>query len=187
MTHPAWFETGEGAPDFRPFNTFTTASLIDYTLDVNQVFDNLYLRVRHEAKEDVFSGLLGRKKKDDDKPMTMTQRKAEEVKNVREPRRCVVSQSSRGRTASTTAVINVTSDKPYTQNAANMAMVKKDRPMPKSPSATSLANAATPKPTVPQSHKSAHNPPSPKADAPAKQQLRSHHVHYAVRSLVKIV
>ena len=27
VTHPAWFETGEGPPDFKPLSTFTTQSL----------------------------------------------------------------------------------------------------------------------------------------------------------------
>ncbi len=43
VTHPAWFETGEGAPDFRPSqHIHYSKSDLDYTLDVNQVFDNLY-------------------------------------------------------------------------------------------------------------------------------------------------
>ena len=43
VTHPAWFNTGEGAPDFRPSqHIHYSKSDLDYTLDVNQVFDNLY-------------------------------------------------------------------------------------------------------------------------------------------------
>jgi hypothetical protein len=43
VTHPAWFETGEGAPDFRPSqHIHYSKSDLDYTLDVNKVFDNLY-------------------------------------------------------------------------------------------------------------------------------------------------
>jgi hypothetical protein len=37
------FETGEGAPDFRPSqHIHYSKSDLDYTLDVNKVFDNLY-------------------------------------------------------------------------------------------------------------------------------------------------
>ena len=43
VTHPAWFNTGEGAPDFRPSqNIHYSKSDLDYTLDVNQIFDNIY-------------------------------------------------------------------------------------------------------------------------------------------------
>ena len=43
VTHPAWFVTGEGAPDFRPSqHIHYSKSDLDYTLDVNRVFDNLY-------------------------------------------------------------------------------------------------------------------------------------------------
>ena len=43
MSHPAWFEMGEGAPDFLPSqHIHYSKSDLDYTLDVNQVFDNLY-------------------------------------------------------------------------------------------------------------------------------------------------
>ncbi len=43
VTHPAWFETGEGAPDFKPSqHIHYSKSDLDYTLDVNKVFDNLY-------------------------------------------------------------------------------------------------------------------------------------------------
>jgi len=43
VTHPAWFETGEGAPDFKPSaHIHYSKSDLDYTLDVNQIFDNLY-------------------------------------------------------------------------------------------------------------------------------------------------
>jgi len=43
VTHPAWFETGEGAPDFKPSqHIHYSKSDLDYTLDVTQIFDNLY-------------------------------------------------------------------------------------------------------------------------------------------------
>ena len=43
VTHPAWFETGQGAPDFKPSaHIHYSKSDLDYTLDVNRVFDNLY-------------------------------------------------------------------------------------------------------------------------------------------------
>ena len=43
VTHPAWFATGEGAPDFKPSqHIHYSKSDLDYTLDVNRVFDNLY-------------------------------------------------------------------------------------------------------------------------------------------------
>ena len=43
VTHPAWFETGEGAPDFKPSaHIHYSKSDLDYTLDVNRIFDNLY-------------------------------------------------------------------------------------------------------------------------------------------------
>ena len=49
VTHPAWFEAGEGAPDFKPSqHIHYSKSDLDYTLDVNQVFDNLYA----EGKKD---------------------------------------------------------------------------------------------------------------------------------------
>jgi len=43
VTHPAWFETGEGPPDFLPSqHIHYSKSDLDYVLDVNQIFDNLY-------------------------------------------------------------------------------------------------------------------------------------------------
>jgi len=43
VTHPAWFAAGEGAPDFKPSqHIHYSKSDLDYTLDVNRVFDNLY-------------------------------------------------------------------------------------------------------------------------------------------------
>ena len=43
VTHPAWFETGEGAPDFLPSqHIHYSKSDLDYTLDVNKIFNNLY-------------------------------------------------------------------------------------------------------------------------------------------------
>lgn len=45
VTHPAWFETGKGAPDFRPSqHIHYSKSDLDYTMDVNQIFDNLYAK-----------------------------------------------------------------------------------------------------------------------------------------------
>ena len=52
VTHPAWWALGEGAPDFRPSqHVHYSKSDLDYTLDVNQVFDNLYAGVDYEEKE----------------------------------------------------------------------------------------------------------------------------------------
>jgi hypothetical protein len=49
VTHPAWFETGEGAPDFKPSqHIHYSKSDLDYTLDVNQIFDNLYRETEEE-------------------------------------------------------------------------------------------------------------------------------------------
>ena len=43
VTHPAWFEAGHGAPDFKPSqHIHYSRNDLDYALDVNQVFDNLY-------------------------------------------------------------------------------------------------------------------------------------------------
>jgi|TARA_R100000149_G_C5878763_1_gene143030 hypothetical protein len=43
VTHPAWFETGKGAPKFKPSqHIHYSKSDLDYTLDVNQIFNNLY-------------------------------------------------------------------------------------------------------------------------------------------------
>ena len=43
VTHPAWFETGEGAPDFKPSqHIHYSKSDLDYVLDTRQIFDNLY-------------------------------------------------------------------------------------------------------------------------------------------------
>ena len=43
VTHPAWFETGQGAPDFKPSqHIHYSKSDLDYVLDVNQIFDNRY-------------------------------------------------------------------------------------------------------------------------------------------------
>ena len=51
VTHPAWFETGQGAPDFRPSqHVHYSKSDLDYTLDVNKVFDNLYSGVKDEKE-----------------------------------------------------------------------------------------------------------------------------------------
>jgi len=79
------------------------------------------------------------------------------------------SEARRGREPSTTAVGGAKNREQLRQNRlkrereANMAMVKKDRPMPKRPSAISLANAADPKakrPARPQM------PPKTKIDMP---------------------
>lgn len=127
-----------------------------------------------KPKKMFLGGLLGRKKKDDDKPMTMTQRKAEEAKKrARAAQMRSESKARRGRTASKTAVggqRNKQQAPMDAERAANMAMVKKDRPMPKRPSATSLANAATPKPTRPAKPQKEPTtaPRPPKAEAPAK-------------------
>ena len=105
-----------------------------------------------KPKKMFLGGLLGRKKKDD-KPMTMTQKKAEEAKKrARGSQMRSESKARRGRTASTTAVGGQRNKRQApmdAERAANMAKVKKDNPMPTRPSATSLANAATPKPTRP--------------------------------------
>ena len=43
VTHPAWFETGKGSPDFKPSqHIHYSKSDLDYVLDVNQIFDNIY-------------------------------------------------------------------------------------------------------------------------------------------------
>ena len=43
VTHPAWFETGEGAPDFRPSQRiFHSKQDTDYVWDTQRVFNNLY-------------------------------------------------------------------------------------------------------------------------------------------------
>ena len=45
VTHPAWFETGEGPPDFKPSqHIHYSKSDLDYVLDVNQIFDNMYAK-----------------------------------------------------------------------------------------------------------------------------------------------
>ena len=43
VTHPAWFEAGEGVPDFRPNqNTYNSKEDVEYTQDTARVFNNLY-------------------------------------------------------------------------------------------------------------------------------------------------
>tara|TARA_B100000579_G_C22493839_1_gene693694 strand:- start:32 stop:646 length:615 start_codon:yes stop_codon:yes gene_type:complete len=43
VTHPAWFETGQGAPDFRPNqNIYNSKENVDYVWDTQRVFNNLY-------------------------------------------------------------------------------------------------------------------------------------------------
>jgi hypothetical protein len=127
-----------------------------------------------KPKKMFLGGLFSSKKKDDDKPMTMTQRKAEEAR-----KRAIAAQmrseskARRGRTASRAAVggrRNKQQAPMDAERAANMAKVKKDNPMPKRPSATSLANAADPKATRPAKPQKAPTtaPRPPKAEAPAK-------------------
>ena len=43
VTHPAWFETGEGAPDFKPNQrVFHSKQETEYVWDTQRVFNNLY-------------------------------------------------------------------------------------------------------------------------------------------------
>ena len=43
VTHPAWFEVGQGAPDFKPNqNIYHSKENVDYVWDVGRVFNNLY-------------------------------------------------------------------------------------------------------------------------------------------------
>ena len=43
VTHPAWWVTGEGPPDFKPsHHIHYSKSDLDYTLDTTQIFNNLY-------------------------------------------------------------------------------------------------------------------------------------------------
>ena len=43
VTHPAWFETGQGAPDFKPNqHVFHSKLDTDYVWNTERVFDNLY-------------------------------------------------------------------------------------------------------------------------------------------------
>ncbi len=52
VTHPAWFETGEGAPDFRPSQYIHySKSDLDYTLDTQQIFNNLYAEDEEPPKK----------------------------------------------------------------------------------------------------------------------------------------
>jgi len=130
-----------------------------------------------KPKKMFLGGLFSSKKKDDNKPMTMTQRKAEEAKKrARAAQMRSESKARRGRTASTTAVGGAKNKEESRQQrlkrerAANMAMVKKDNPMPTRPSATSLANAADPKAKRPAKPQKAPTtaPRPPRAEAPAK-------------------
>ena len=53
VTHPAWFETGSGAPDFKPSqHIHYSKSDLDYTLDVNRIFDNLYADSGHDTEDE---------------------------------------------------------------------------------------------------------------------------------------
>jgi hypothetical protein len=111
------------------------------------------------------------------KPMTMTQKKdAERVQRAIAAQMGSESKARRGREPSKTAVGGAENKEQMRQNRmkrereANMAKVKKDRPMPKRPSAISLANAADPKakrPTKPQTPPTT-TPRPPKADTSAK-------------------
>ena len=52
VTHPAWFSVGEGAPEFRPSqHIHYSKSDLDYTLDVNKVFDNLYAPEKKDGRK----------------------------------------------------------------------------------------------------------------------------------------
>ena len=43
VTHPAWFEIGVGAPDFRPNQrTYNSKDDVEYIHDTKRVFNNLY-------------------------------------------------------------------------------------------------------------------------------------------------
>ena len=43
VTHPAWFETGQGAPDFKPNqNIYNSKENVEYTQDTDRVFNNIY-------------------------------------------------------------------------------------------------------------------------------------------------
>ena len=43
VTHPAWFETGQGAPDFKPNqHVYNSKENVDYVWDTQRVFNNLY-------------------------------------------------------------------------------------------------------------------------------------------------
>jgi hypothetical protein len=43
VTHPAWFETGEGAPDFKPNQRiYNSKEDVEYVWDTARVFNNLY-------------------------------------------------------------------------------------------------------------------------------------------------
>jgi len=111
------------------------------------------------------------------KPMTMTQKKdAERVQRARAAQMGSESKARRRSEPSKTAVGGAENKEQLRQNRmkrereANMAMVNKDRPMPKRPSATSLANAADPKakrPMKPQTPPTT-TPRPPKADTSAK-------------------
>ena len=45
VTHPAWYRTGDGPPDFKPsHHIHYSKSDLDYVLDVNKIFDNMYAK-----------------------------------------------------------------------------------------------------------------------------------------------
>ena len=52
VTHPAWFETGQGAPDFRPNqHTFHSKQNHEYVWDTQRVFNNLYKEQEDDEEE----------------------------------------------------------------------------------------------------------------------------------------
>ena len=52
VTHPAWFETGEGAPDFKPNqNVFHSKLETEYVRDTQRVFNNLYSKEKKHGNE----------------------------------------------------------------------------------------------------------------------------------------
>tara|TARA_R100001369_G_scaffold49658_1_gene76399 strand:+ start:633 stop:1328 length:696 start_codon:yes stop_codon:yes gene_type:complete len=53
VTHPAWFETGQGAPDFRPNqNIYHSKDDVSYVWDTDRVFNNLYAENDNEKEND---------------------------------------------------------------------------------------------------------------------------------------
>ena len=54
VTHPAWFETGEGAPDFRPSQRiFHSKQETEYVWDTGRVFNNLYAKEKKNGTKKV--------------------------------------------------------------------------------------------------------------------------------------
>ena len=53
VTHPAWFETGQGAPDFKPNqHLFNSKENVDYVWDTQRVFNNLYSNEEQDYDEE---------------------------------------------------------------------------------------------------------------------------------------